>query len=100
MTDRDALVRAICEFPNDDTPRLIYADFLEENGEAERAALFAPKSKLPEFPHGSPLPSTAGIARPNGTTRASRFAIHFPNCRPEWVSSGIRRRFTAGSAGE
>ena len=30
MTEHDALVRAVCTHPDDDTPRLIFADFLEE----------------------------------------------------------------------
>jgi uncharacterized protein (TIGR02996 family) len=38
MTDREALYRAICANPDEDLPRLAYADWLEENGEADRAA--------------------------------------------------------------
>jgi len=38
VSDRDALLHAICEYPDDDTPRLIFADFLEENDEGARAA--------------------------------------------------------------
>ena len=38
MTDRDALLRGIIENPDEDAPRLVFADWLEENGEAERAA--------------------------------------------------------------
>jgi uncharacterized protein (TIGR02996 family) len=37
MNDRDALLHAIGEHPEEDTPRLMYADWLEENGEPERA---------------------------------------------------------------
>lgn len=38
MTDRDrAFLRTICERPDDDAPRLQYADWLEENGLVERA---------------------------------------------------------------
>ena len=37
MTDRDAFIQAICASPGDDLPRLVYADWLEENGQAERA---------------------------------------------------------------
>lgn len=37
MTDREAFLAAILSDPQDDTPRLIYADWLEENGEGERA---------------------------------------------------------------
>jgi uncharacterized protein (TIGR02996 family) len=37
MNDHDALLRAIGEQPEEDTPRLMYADWLEESGEPERA---------------------------------------------------------------
>jgi uncharacterized protein (TIGR02996 family) len=36
-SDGDALFRAICEQPWEDTPRLVYADWLEEHGDALRA---------------------------------------------------------------
>lgn len=36
--DRRSFLRAICAAPDDDTPRLIFADWLEEHGEPERAA--------------------------------------------------------------
>ena len=36
-SDGDALFRAVCEQPAEDTPRLVYADWLEENGQSERA---------------------------------------------------------------
>ena len=39
MTDRHAMLTAIRENPSDDTPRLVYADWLEEHGEPERAEL-------------------------------------------------------------
>jgi uncharacterized protein (TIGR02996 family) len=37
MTDREALLAAIHAEPDDDTPRLVYADWLQENGQPERA---------------------------------------------------------------
>jgi uncharacterized protein (TIGR02996 family) len=39
MTDGEALFRALCEQPREDTPRLAYADWLQENGQPERAEL-------------------------------------------------------------
>jgi uncharacterized protein (TIGR02996 family) len=33
MTDRAAFLRAICERPHDDAPRLVYADWLDEHGD-------------------------------------------------------------------
>ena len=37
MSDRDRLIRAIVSQPDEDTPRLAYADWLDEFGEPERA---------------------------------------------------------------
>ena len=37
MTTQDALLAAVLANPADDLPRLVYADYLEENGDPERA---------------------------------------------------------------
>src|SRR3954470_12356040 len=37
MSDEKALLAAIWEHPHEDTPRLMYADWLQENGQPERA---------------------------------------------------------------
>ena len=37
MTDRDAILEAIFAAPEDDAPRLVYADWLDENGHPEQA---------------------------------------------------------------
>lgn len=37
MNEHKALLRAICDNPDDDTPRLVFADWLQENGEEDRA---------------------------------------------------------------
>ena len=42
-SEREALLRAICANPDEDTPRLVYADWLEEHGEAKRAAFIRAK---------------------------------------------------------
>ncbi len=39
LAEHEAFLRAIFDAPEDDTPRLVYADFLEENAEPERAEL-------------------------------------------------------------
>jgi uncharacterized protein (TIGR02996 family) len=46
MTDRDALHRSIIAHPADDTPRLVYADWLEENGCAEEAEFIRIECRL------------------------------------------------------
>lgn len=38
MSDLDALYRAVLDRPDDDTPRLVYADALDDLGEPDRAA--------------------------------------------------------------
>ena len=58
MTDETALLRAVCSHPDDDTPRLVYADWLEEQGEPRRAAFIrAQISGLRD------KPAATGIAR-------------------------------------
>src|SRR5215471_15158597 len=37
MSDEKALLAAVWEYPHEDTPRLVYADWLQENGQPERA---------------------------------------------------------------
>lgn len=46
MTEREALLRAICAHPDDDTPRLVYADWLQERGEEERAELIRAQCRM------------------------------------------------------
>lgn len=46
MTDGELLLAAILEHPEEDTPRLVYADWLEENGEGERAEFIRVQVKI------------------------------------------------------
>ncbi|HJZ56562.1 MAG TPA: TIGR02996 domain-containing protein, partial [Gemmataceae bacterium] len=55
MTDLDALFRAILEHPDDDTPRLIYADALEDVGESRRAAFIRAQVELARLPEYDPF---------------------------------------------
>jgi uncharacterized protein (TIGR02996 family) len=50
MTDRDALLRAICENPDDDAPRLVYADWLDEHGDPEQAEFIRLQLELSPVP--------------------------------------------------
>src|SRR5207249_899359 len=64
VNDHDALLRAICEHPDDDTPRLIFADFLEENGEADRAAFVRAQVEAARLPDWEPFPVFCRHRRP------------------------------------
>src|SRR5262245_3603199 len=55
MSDHAGFLRAIREEPDDDTPRLIYADWLEENGDPDRAEFIRTQIELEELPEENPL---------------------------------------------
>jgi uncharacterized protein (TIGR02996 family) len=46
MTDRDSFLAAIAAAPADDTPRLAFADWLEEHGDAARAGFIRDQVRL------------------------------------------------------
>lgn len=46
LTEGDAILADVLERPDDDTPRLVLADYLEENGEAERAEFIRVQCEL------------------------------------------------------
>src|SRR5262245_31042032 len=46
MTEREGFLRAIAEDVYDDTPRLVYADWLEDHGEPDRAEFIRVQCKL------------------------------------------------------
>lgn len=46
MTEHDAFLRAIAANPEDDAPRLIFSDWLEENGDPERAEFIRTQCEL------------------------------------------------------
>jgi uncharacterized protein (TIGR02996 family) len=54
MTHDEAFLLAIIEDPDDDAPRLVYADWLEEHGQPERAAFIRVQCELAHLPEGDP----------------------------------------------
>lgn len=50
MTDASDFLAAIIDRPDDDLPRLVFADFLEEAGEAERAEFIRVQCELARLP--------------------------------------------------
>ena len=51
MSERESFLRAICDSPDDDTPRLVFADWLEEHGEPERAEFIRLQCALAADPY-------------------------------------------------
>lgn len=56
MAHDDALYRNICDHPDDDAPRLIYADWLEEHGDRARAEFIRVQLELAQikYPYRNP----------------------------------------------
>lgn len=50
LSQHEAFLRAIFDAPDDDTPRLVYADFLQENGEEKRSRLIRVQCELAHWP--------------------------------------------------
>lgn len=58
MPDDISLVQTIFDHPDDPTPRLIYADWLEEHGEPERAEFLRLQCELGRLPPDDPQRSS------------------------------------------
>jgi uncharacterized protein (TIGR02996 family) len=54
MTQQQSLFRAILDAPEDDAPRLVYADWLEDNGQAQRCQLIRVQCELARIPPDDP----------------------------------------------
>jgi uncharacterized protein (TIGR02996 family) len=79
MTDGPALLRAILEDPADDAPRLVFADWLDEQGRPKIAA---------RIRHGLGIPTEVAYPFSKGVALAN----HAPGRIPPWA------RFFGGSA--
>lgn len=81
MSERTAFLEAIHADPTEDTSRLVFADFLEENGEPERAEFIRVQVELAGIP---PMPETTnGTATPE---RLAQFRTHL-----DWQERWHRR---------
>src|SRR5262249_47177396 len=60
LSQHEAFLRAIFDAPDDDTPRLAYVDFLQENGEGGRAELIRVQCELAGL---SDRPDEQSVAR-------------------------------------
>ena len=54
MSTEAALLRAIREMPDEDTPRLVYADYLDEEGDAARAEFIRVQVERARLAEGAP----------------------------------------------
>lgn len=81
-SDEAALLAGVCATPNDDTPRLVYADWLDERGgdaDAARAAFIRAQIELAR-------PAAAGDAARRRALRAEVRRLH-KQFAAEWIAS-------------
>lgn len=88
MTDREALLSAVIATPKDDLPRLVFADWLEENGEAERAEFIRVQCQISEGKEGRVITTQKEHSRINGLYARSAQLRYLPNgnTRTDWTS--------------
>jgi uncharacterized protein (TIGR02996 family) len=96
MTDsRDALYRAICAEPDEDTPRLAFADLVEEEGDSLRAGFIRAQIALARVPPYDPVAVTTRHVNP-GAIDGHGMAHTLPKPEPEgygWHAFAFRRGF-------
>ena len=56
MSSDTGLLKDICANPDDDTPRLVYADWLDDHGDAEGAEFIRLQIRLSKMPAGDRRP--------------------------------------------
>jgi len=78
MTEQEALYRSILEDPEDDTVRLVYADYLDENGQPDRAEFIRVQIELAKPSHCTSCGGT-------GFTGYASYTATCPSCRPEFL---------------
>jgi uncharacterized protein (TIGR02996 family) len=95
MTGRDSFLRAICASPDDDLLRLVYAGWLEENGDLDRAAFIRARCAMARVPEYDPVRvqywDLEGRWRP-GMTAAEEEPPPLPHGL-RWAVSAYRRGF-------
>jgi uncharacterized protein (TIGR02996 family) len=77
VNEREQLLAAICAHPEEDTPRLVFADWLDEHGEHDRAAFIREQIALGAIPRDTP----AGYARHEESRR--KWLAHIYRWRAE-----------------
>jgi uncharacterized protein (TIGR02996 family) len=95
MSEYDVFLAAICENPDDDTPRLVLADWLEERDQLERAAFIRAQVELARTPAWEPFAVLCKWRRPDWLSGRS-FRDTLPRVdgfHLEWHAEAFRRGF-------
>ncbi len=84
---RRVLVGVRQAFKGSDTPRLVYADFLEERGEVDRAEFVRVQVELARIGHHHPAADRAALEQPD--RKDLQCECHELRRRELWVSIGV-----------
>ncbi|HEY1192076.1 MAG TPA: TIGR02996 domain-containing protein [Gemmata sp.] len=93
MDEREALLRAVAANPDEDTPRLMYADLLDELGgdaNTARARFIRVQIDLARNPGRSWFASSDRLSE--GARLAGQFADVWLNELPEWAADAARKQ--------
>ena len=82
MSPEDAFVHAILDNPDDDTTRLVFADWLEEHGRASHAELIRVQCELARLPKRSREPKAK--ARREKLAAREKELLRQPEFFPKW----------------
>jgi uncharacterized protein (TIGR02996 family) len=96
MTPEDAFLEAILATPDDDTPRLVFADWLDEHGNPERADFIRVQCQLARLPEDDPSRAALEVreqALKRALKRCPRPALCSTLPEGVWVIRGRRRGF-------
>src|SRR5262245_20242806 len=78
MTEHDRLLRAVLDEPAEDAPRLVYADWLSDHEEEERAAFIRAQIEVTRLDEGDPR-------YPEALARSRRGAVFAFGASRPWV---------------
>jgi uncharacterized protein (TIGR02996 family) len=92
--ERDALLRAIADDPDDDTPRLVYADWQDEHGQPEHAELIRVQCEAER------LKGHAHTARRQALRARAKGLLKTPALRPMYGTAYDREDVTRGFLAE
>jgi len=95
LSTHDALYRAVCADPDEDTPRLAFADLVEEDGDPARAAFIRAQVELARLPAYDPVWAKCRQAEPE-LIRGWAMAHTLPKPLPDgfsWRDYRFRRGF-------
>jgi uncharacterized protein (TIGR02996 family) len=97
MDDHAALLAAVVDRPDDDTPRLVLADWLDDHGDPDRAAFVRAQVELARTPEWEPFAVECRHRRPEWSDYGKPYRTALPAIPAgrgvEWAEPPFRRGF-------